>query len=575
MPSAYWKDRLERMYGAGLNTIQTYVPWNFHETVPGVFDFEGDKDLEYFLKTAQDTGLLVVLRPGPYIDAEWDMGGLPSWLLTENVTLRTSDPVYLKYVDRWMSVLLPKIYALLYENGGPIITVQVENEYGSYFACDKDYMQHLEGVFRQHLGNDVVLFTTDGAAENYLKCGTLPSLYSTVDFGITSTPQKLFAIQREYEPHGPLVNSEFYPGWFDFWGGTHQTRDTTSVAESLDAILSLNASVNMYMFEGGTNFAFWNGADIVNDLYSPVTTSYDYNAPLTEYGDPWDKYTAIRKVISNHRTIPSNYPPPLEKRSYGDVYMTAYSSLFSSPELVVKEVTADDPVSMETLGQSFGFVVYSAIPSEILTGGGELTLHGMYDRAVVFVNGTVHGSAMRKNVSIADSTVNISLPTASGKTALDIVVENLGRICYGTLINDSKGILDGISFNNKPVKQWTSKSVPLNDTSKISFASLDSTTKPATSMVFFKGTFVFDGTSYDTFLNVSGWSKGQAFVNGFNVGRYWPTAGPQKMLYVPAHLLRSTPKSNELILFETDAAPCVGPDFTECVASLVSTPDIG
>ena len=252
--------------------------------------------------------------------------------------------------------------------------------------------------------------------------------------------------------------------------------------------------------------------------------------------------------------------------------MTEYSSLFNSPELIVNEVDADDPVSMEMLGQSFGFVIYSGNLPENVTGSGELTLHGMHDRALVFVNNMMKGSAMRKSISNSDLAVNISL--TAGETTLDIVVENLGRICYGTLINDSKGILDGISFNNQPLKRWTSLSVPLNDTSKIRFESLDSTTKPPNSTVFFKGTFVFDGDAYDTFLNVSGWTKGQAFVNGFNVGRYWPTAGPQKMLYIPAHLLRSTPSSNELILFETDAAPCVGPNFTECYASLVSTPDI-
>lgn len=563
------------MYDAGLNAIQTYVPWNFHETVPGVYDFTGDKDLESFILTAKEVGLLVVLRPGPYIDAEWDMGGLPSWLLTKNVTLRTSDPVYLKYVDRWMSVLLPIVSALLYENGGPIITVQVENEYGSYYACDKDYMLHLEDVFRQYLGDNVVLFTTDGAADSYLQCGTLESLYATVDFGITSDPKTLFDAQRTYEPHGPLVNSEFYTGWFDYWSDTHQTRDTTDVVDTLDKILSLNASVNMYMFEGGTNFAFWNGADLRKVIYLPVTTSYDYNAPLTEYGDPWEKYTAIRKVISSYKSVPPDVPTPSQKRSYGNVYMTFYSSLFTSPDLVVNEITADDPVSMESLGQSFGYVLYSGKLPEDSTGSGELELQGLHDRALVFINKTLQGIAMLQNLSDPNLSVNVTLPSTAGESMLDIVVENLGRICYGTLINDSKGILDGVSFNSKPVKQWISKSVPLNDTSKIAFQNLNSTSQPPTSAVFFRGTFVFDGEPYDTFLNVSGWSKGQAFVNGINIGRYWPSAGPQKRLYVPAYLLRPTPSSNELILFETDAAPCHGPDFTECYASLVSTPDIG
>lgn len=331
----------------------------------------------------------------------------------------------------------------------------------------------------------------------------------------------------------------------------------------------------MYMFEGGTNFAFWNGADLRKVIYLPVTTSYDYNAPLTEYGDPWEKYTAIRNVISSYKSVPPDVPTPSQKRSYGNVYMTFYSSLFTSPDLVMNEITADDPVSMESLGQSFGYVLYSGKLPEDSTGSGELELQGLHDRALVFINKTLQGIAMLQNLSDPNLSVNVTLASTAGESMLDIVVENLGRICYGTLINDSKGILDGVSFKDKPVKQWISKSVPLNDTSKIAFQSLNSTSQPPTSAVFFRGTFVFDDEPYDTFLNVSGWSKGQAFVNGINIGRYWPSAGPQKRLYVPAYLLRPTPSSNELILFETDAAPCHGPDFTECYASLVSTPDIG
>ena len=206
------------MYAAGLNAVQVYVPWNFHELEPGLYDFEGDKDLVGFIQMAQEIGLLVILRAGPYICGEWDMGGLPSWLLRNKpIVLRTSDPVYLQNVDTWMAHLLPMIKPLLYENGGPIITVQVENEYGSYFVCDKDYMEHLEKTFRQYLGPNVVLFTTDGAADYYLRCGTLSSLYATVDFGITSNPEQTL-VQRDYEPHGPLVNSEFYTGWLDYWG---------------------------------------------------------------------------------------------------------------------------------------------------------------------------------------------------------------------------------------------------------------------------------------------------------------------------------------------------------------------
>lgn len=577
VPSAYWSDRLKKMREAGLNAVQTYVPWNFHETVPGQFNFTGDKDLGAFLRAAQDAGLLVILRAGPYICGEWDMGGLPSWLLrNKGIALRTSDPVYLKYVDRWMSNLLPLVSAYLYDNGGPIITVQVENEYGSYYACDRNYLEHLNSVFRQYLGPDVVLFTTDGAGDNYLKCGTLiPSLYATVDFGITSDPAQHFKAQRDYEPKGPLVNSEFYTGWLDHWGEPHQTRNSVEVASTLNLILQLNASVNMYMFEGGTNFAFWNGAN-AGSIYQPQPTSYDYNAPLTEAGDPWEKYVLISNVISSYSpSKPIPYTPlTSQKGAYGTVYMTAAVGLFDAPQLVMNQVTADMPVTMEYLNQSFGFVIYSTkLPQELRGKAiGNLTISGLHDRGVVYIDGVLQGIGMRVDPVRSDVTVSVSVPSSAAN--LDIVVENMGRINYGSLINDSKGILGTVELDGKKLTQWVSKSIPLNDTALIPFQPLNGTSQPPNTTVFFRGTFRFDGQTYDTFLNVSGWSKGVAFVNGYNIGRYWPVEGPQKTLYVPGTYLRSTNELNELILFEIDYAPCT-PPFDTCYASLVTTPDIG
>ena len=573
----YWKDRLEKLYAAGLNAVQTYVPWNFHEARPGNFDFDGDKDLVKFIQMAQEVGLLVILRAGPYICAEWDMGGLPSWLLREkSIALRTSDPTYLAYVDKWMSVLLPKMNPLLYENGGPIITVQVENEYGSYYACDKDYLKHLEETFRKHLGPNVVLFTTDGASDSYLKCGTLPSLYSTVDFGITSNPEEEFKAQRDYEPRGPLVNSEFYTGWLDYWGHPHQRRNSTQVAETLNAMLMLNASVNMYMFEGGTNFGFWNGADAPSD-YLPVPTSYDYDAPLTEAGDPWEKFTLIRNTISKFKHVPSHVPGPTPKAAYGKVQMTEYASLFACPELIMKNVTADNPVTMEELGQDFGFVIYRSMPIPVTDlapnrPGLNLTLYGLHDRAAVFVNSILQGILTRTDAKSSVESVNVS--SVAIEMVVEIVVENMGRISYGSLINDSKGILNDITLGGRLLKKWISQSVAMNDTSKILFHPLNESQPPTfeLSVSFFRGTFSVEDQPQDTFLNVTGWTKGQAFVNGFNLGRYWPAKGPQKTLYVPANLLKM--KTNELILFEIDQAPCKSP-FTDCYASFVDTPNIG
>ena len=575
IPSQYWRDRLSLMHAAGLNAVQTYVPWNFHEERPGVFDFTGDKNVSDFLATAQEVGLLVIFRAGPFIDAEWDMGGLPSWLLKERggMVLRSSDPNYLKYVDRWYSVLLPIIKPFLYENGGPVITVQVENEYGSYFACDKDYLMHLEGVFRSFLGMSVVLFTTDGAGDSYLKCGTLPSLYATVDFGVTTDPAAMFKAQRDYEPQGPLVNSEFYTGWLDHWGYPHSMVDVTKFANSLDAILALNASVNMYMFEGGTNFAFWNGANLGNQ-YQPVPTSYDYNAPLTEGAVPQEKYHVIRDVIAKYGPVPPMIPNVPLKASYGRVAMTEYAWLLDSPQLIAKNMTGSNPFRMEDMDQSFGLIVYRASDSEAYPANASLMIYGLHDRASVFVNGVFQGNAMRQD---KDGNVSVILPTPTTTTPynVSIVVENMGRVCYGTFINDSKGILDTVTLSGKPFDKWLSQSVPLNDTTKIPFKTITDYKDLKSSVAFFKGYFqtLTSSIPEDTYLDVTGWTKGQAFVNGRNVGRYWPNTRPQRRLYIPGVYLNPTPQRNELVLFEIDGSPC-SDNQGSCYASLVEVPAI-
>ena len=582
VPSFYWRDRLEKMAAAGLNAVQTYVPWNFHETNEGITNFDGDRDVVKFIQTAQDLGLLVILRGGPYICGEWDMGGLPSWLLANrSMVLRSSDPTYLAHVDRWFSVMLPKMKPLLYENGGPIITVQVENEYGSYYTCDKDYLGHLHGTFRKYLGDTVVLFTTDGDADALLKCGTDPSLfYATVDFGITSDPVKNFNVQRSAEPHGPLVNSEFYTGWLDHWGQAHSRRDTTQVANSLDAILKLNANVNMYMFIGGTNFEFWNGANGGATSYLPQPTSYDYDAPLTEAGDPWDKYMAIRDVIKKYGPVPANIPPATPKTAYGQVQADGYNTLSNSPSLITRSDVGDDPISMEALAQAFGFVNYtkSFQPPAGKTSA-NLTVHGLRDRAVVYINDVKQGILERTQGDDVDLTIKVSFPSESQPTGvrLSMIVENMGRINFGSYLNDSKGILGSVSLDGIPLTQdWLSQSIPLNDTQQYpQFIPIDKskTDLLPESTAFYHFTFSIDGTANDTYLNVNNWTKGVAIINNVNIGRYWPVRGPQKTLYVPASALKSS-GINNVILFEIDSAPCSA-DFSKCTITFTTTPDLG
>lgn len=570
IPPYYWRDRLSKMYAAGLNAVQTYVPWNFHEPSPGVYVFDGDRDVITFINAAQEVGLLVILRPGPYICAEWEMGGFPSWLLTidPSIALRSSDPTYLYYADRWLTVLLSQIEPLLYENGGPVISVQVENEYG-FYGCDKNYLAHLEQLFRRMLGPSVVLFTTD--PPYVLACGSLPNstVYATVDFGISLDPVQSFKAQRGAEPHGPLVNSEFYTGWLDFWGQPHQTINSTLFANALDAVLKLNANVNMYMFEGGTNFAFWNGAD-TSDKFQPEPTSYDYDAPLTEAGDPWEKFMLIREVVSKYQPVPSYIPPPTTKTAYGRVMMAEYAWLLDSPSVISKSVTSENPLTMEALEQSFGHVMYRSTLFPC-PAGSTLSLLGLHDRGVVYVGGALQGILLRTEAVQAN--LSMVVGPLGEQAEVVIVVENMGRINFGSMINETKGLLYGVELNGDPVLGWTSQAVPLNDTSKIPFRSLQGSDQLST--VFLRGFFSAGSLPNDTFLSLPpGWSKGQAFVNGFNLGRYWPAAGPQKTLYVPASVLKPAPDMNELILFEIDHAPC-DPPYSSCYAEFVSTPDIG
>lgn len=246
IPTVYWKDRLLKMYMSGLNAVQVYVPWNYHEPLPGVYMFAENRDLEGFLDLVEHLGLLVILRPGPYICAEWEMGGLPAWLLAQpKIVLRTSDTDFLQAVSKWFSVLLPKIKPRLYINGGNIITVQVENEYGSYFACDYDYLRYLRATFRSYLGDEVVLFTTNGLKDTELQCGSLQGLYTTVDFGPDVNITKAMAQLRRYEPNGPLVNSEFYTGWLDYWGYPHSSVSIEMVTQGLQTLLEMGANINM------------------------------------------------------------------------------------------------------------------------------------------------------------------------------------------------------------------------------------------------------------------------------------------------------------------------------------------
>ncbi|XP_022069269.1 beta-galactosidase-1-like protein [Acanthochromis polyacanthus] len=559
IPQYYWKDRLLKMYITGLNAVQVYVPWNFHETVQGVHNFTGDRDLEHFLDLANQTGLLVILRPGPYICAEWEMGGLPAWLLQKpNIILRSADTDYLQAVSNWLAVLLPKMKRWLYVNGGNIITVQVENEYGSYFSCDYNYMRHLQTLFRFFLGEDAVLFTTDGNTDREMTCGTLQGLYATVDFGTDTNITEAFNRQRRFEPQGPLVNSEFYTGWLDHWGDQHAVVDTQKVSRVLGEMLTMGANVNMYMFEGGTNFGYWNGADH-DTRFRSVVTSYDYDAPLTEAGDPTEKLLAIRDVISQFREVPSGpLPPATPKFAYGFVTMKKVGNISDllSTLSPLGPVKSKYPLTFEEMKQYYGYMLYrTTLPRDLSEPTPLISpLNGVHDRAYVSINGVFQGLLER------DTALVMKVTGQQGDT-MDILVENMGRVNFGSKINDYKGLLSNLILGKDILTDW--KIYPLDidgaiasgwphSNSQKSVHSPERNTPPGPT--FYMGTLQTNGLTWDTFLKLNEWTKGQVWINGVNLGRYWPARGPQQTLYIPGPLLSAT-QPNNITVLELEGAP--------------------
>uniref|UniRef100_A0A8C0HIM9 Beta-galactosidase n=1 Tax=Buteo japonicus TaxID=224669 RepID=A0A8C0HIM9_9AVES len=564
VPRYYWKDRLLKMKMAGLDAIQTYVPWNYHEPQVDMYDFSGDKDLEYFLQLANDTGLLVILRAGPYICAEWDMGGLPAWLLEKkSIVLRSSDSDYLAAVEKWMGVLLPKMRPHLYQNGGPIIMVQVENEYGSYFACDYDYLRSLLKLFRQYLGDEVVLFTTDGASRFHLKCGALQGLYATVDFAPGGNVTAAFLAQRGSEPTGPLVNSEFYTGWLDHWGHRHSVVPAQTIAKTLNEILACGANVNLYMFIGGTNFAYWNGA---NMPYMPQPTSYDYDAPLSEAGDLTEKYFALREVIGMV-SVPRTY---LE-------WVFETSLVYSKLSLLCWFKLLLNLLHSAGKGREyFGFVLYRTTLPKNCTEPTQLSspLNGVHDRAYVSVDGVPQGVLER------DKSLMINITGKAG-TNLDILVENMGRVNFGRYNNDFKGLVSNLTLDQDILVEW--EIYPLDIDGAVNHDINSHLYRPKRSVgnplsyeapTFYTGRLSIPGgipdLPQDTYVKFPGWTKGQIWINGFNLGRYWPARGPQLTLYVPRNILVSSVPNNITVL-ELERSPC---STQACEIEFVDKPNI-
>jgi beta-galactosidase len=528
----YWKDRLLKLKACGFNTVETYVAWNIHEPKQGEFDFEGMGDICKFIEIAGELGLHVILRPGPFICAEWEFGGLPAWLIKEpNIRLRCFNEVFLKRVDAFYDVLLPKLKPYLCTNGGPIIAMQVENEYGSY-GNDKEYLTYLkDGMIKR--GIDVLLFTSDGPGNLTLEGGTLEEIFKTVNFG--SSPEKAFDVLLEYQKDQPLMCMEFWNGWFDHWGEIHHTRCERDVAEVLDKMLSMGASVNFYMFHGGTNFGFMNGSNY-DKAIMPTVTSYDYDSPLNEAGDPTEKYFEIQNVIAKYESFDKNLLPEASlKKGYGKIQLTHKVELFKALAKISSPIKRAYTETMEMLNQNYGFILYRTKikgPKK----GCHINIMGINDRAQIFMNGRFVDIIER------DKNKPVLIDIEDKEIVLDILVENLGRINYGSKIGDKKGILEGVKLEYQFISNWEMYTLPLDNIEKLEFEEIDEATGPC----FYKGNLEVDEAK-DTFLLMEGWSKGVVFVNGFNLGRYWEI-GPQKTLYLPAPLLNKG--SNEIVVFE-------------------------
>ncbi|XP_034945618.1 beta-galactosidase-like [Chelonus insularis] len=565
-PRAFWRDRLRKIRAAGLNAISTYVEWSLHEPSPGNWRWTGEADLVAFLTMAKEEDLLVLLRPGPYIDAERDLGGLPFWLMTlhPDIKLRTNDEQYMRYVRIYLDEVLKRVKHLLRGNGGPIIMIQVENEYGSFNVCDKTYTESLRNIINEHVESKAVLYTTDGWKKNLLECGVISGVFATVDFGIFDDIFRAFNSLRKFQEKGPLVVSEFYSGWLTHWDETFQVIPTKRFIHSLIQILSLNASVNIYMFYGGTNFGFTSGAD-GDERFRPVITSYDYDAPLTEAGDPTDKYFAIRKTLAEFLPLPDlPLPTVAPKGDYGSVLLEPVMELLNNPARNLFANTAgqfDVPPTFEKLNFVNGLVLYeSNFPPRIKD---PTIIHAdVADRGIVYVDNYLVGTLSR--------TLKINSVVSQNPYAkkLAILVENQGHLNYGNLIEDWKGIFN-VHVDGKVIPKWNVTSYSLGE--MISLRNFSTIKMDPGNLVngpvLLRGTFTIKNDPLDTYLNTADWGKGIAYVNGHNLGRYWPQTGPQITLYVPSAFLMTG--VNELVILELEYIP------NKIKMKLQNTPNLG
>lgn len=549
----YWRDRLEKLKALGCNTVETYVPWNLHEPNKGEFNFKGILDLKRFILLAGELGLWVIIRPSPYICAEWEFGGLPAWLLAEDgMRLRGCYLPFLKHVSDYYEELFEIIAPLQMPYGGPIILMQLENEYG-YYGDDTRYLLELKKLMLNN-GCRVPLVTSDGPWGDALTCGSVEGILPTANFG--SKVEEQFQILQMHTEGGPLMIMEFWVGWFDSWGNEkHQTTDVQESSRELEKALELG-HVNIYMFIGGTNFGFMNGANYY-DVLTPDVTSYDYDALLSEWGDITPKYLEFQKVIGKFTELPKiELTTKIIKKGYGKLKVTDKVDLFNALEDISVPISDSYPKSMEKLGQNYGYILYrSQLKKEKKLE--KLRLFDANDRANIFLSEKPLLTLYDREL-LTEHTLK-AVDTENNN--IDILMENMGRVNFGPRLEKQRKGIDGcVLINGHQHLNWKQYPLPLDNLERLDYTKGYREGCPA----FYRFEFVAEELG-DTFIDVSGWGKGCIFINGFNLGRFWEI-GPQRRLYLPAPLLMRG--RNEIIIFETEGR------VTDSI-TLMSEPNLG
>jgi len=533
IPKEYWRHRIQMTKAMGCNTIAAYVFWNYHETTPGKFDFTTEnRNISDFIKICEEEKMWVLLRPGPYVCAEWDFGGLPPYLLkTPDIKLRCMDSTYLTAVKRYVGRLSAIVKPHLVTNGGNILMVQIENEYGS-FGNDREYLKTLHGYWTSN-GINTPFYTADGATTYMLEAGSLPGLAVGLDSG--SDPND-FKLAAKTNPGVPVFSSETYPGWLTHWGEKWARPDTIGLLKEIKFLLDSTHSFNFYVIHGGTNFGFTAGANAFSATqYQPDITSYDYDAPINEQGRATPKYYALRNLISKYvKDIPA-IPAPIPAMNIPEFTMQAYSSVWSN---LPKPVKAAQPKPFEYYGQNQGMMVYKT--KLIGHKSGKLTITEPHDYALVFLNGKFIDTIFRNG-----GHWTVDLPKTDVKEPeLEILVEGMGHINFAQFMIDRKGITDRVTLNGMTLMNWEIYPLPFEDkyVEQVKPAAIDTSRRGT----FFQGSFNLQQTA-DTYINMSQYKKGIVWVNGHNLGRYW-YVGPQQRLYCPASWLKKG--ANKIVVFD-------------------------